>query len=149
MTARSKGSRTRTTPSKSKTAGHPSHLISARGARALARVRKICATLPEVTEKEAWGSPTFRVRNKLFCHFHDNHHGDGRIAIWCKATRDDQELLVGSNPERFFVPPYVGPSGWVGMLLEKPDWALTTEVLTNAYRMNASKKQLKLLGDFE
>jgi len=147
MTARRKGKAT--APSKSKASGHPTHLISARGERALARVRKICATLPEVTEKEAWGAPTFRVRDKLFCHFRDNHHGDGRIAIWCKASRDDQELLVGSNPERFFVPPYVGPSGWVGMTLHQPDWALATEVLTNAYRMNASKKQLKLLGDIE
>ena len=149
MTARRKGTRTRATPSTSKAGGHPTHMISARGERVLARVRKICATLPEVTEKEAWGAPTFRVRDKLFCHFRDNHHGDGRIAIWCKATRDDQELLVGSNPERFFVPAYVGPSGWVGMTLDRPDWALATEVLTNAYRMNASKKQLGLLDAFE
>ena len=96
---------------------HPTHVISARGQRVLARVRAICIALPEATEKEAWGAPTFRVRDKLFCHFRDNHHGDGRIAIWCKAAPGDQELLVESRPKLFFLPPYVGPSGWVGMVL--------------------------------
>ncbi len=72
---------------------------------------------PGSDRKEAWGAPTFRVRDKLFCHFRDNHHGDGRIAIWCKAAPGDQELLVESRPKLFFLPPYVGPSGWVGMVL--------------------------------
>ena len=124
-------------------------MISARGQRALKRVRKICLALPEATEKEAWGAPTFRVRDKLFCHFHDNHHGDGRIAIWCKMTHDDQDLLVRSQPSVFFVPPYVGPSGWVGMLLHRPDWNLAKEILTQGYRMNASKKQIVLLEELE
>ena len=85
------------------------------------------------------------MRDKLFCHFRDNHHGAGRIAIWCKAAPGDQELLVESRPKLFFVPPYVGPSGWVGMVLDRPDWPLATELLTNGYRMNASKRQLALL----
>ena len=128
---------------------HPTQVTSTRGQRVLTRVRKICLALPEATEKEAWGAPTFRVRDKLFCHFRDNHHGDGRIAIWCKASPGDQDLLVESQPERFFVPPYVGPSGWVGMLLQPSDWALATEILTAGYRMNASKRQLALLDEMD
>ena len=128
---------------------HPTRVISPRGQRALERVRKICLALPDATEKEAWGAPTFRVRDKLFCHFHENHHGDGRIAIWCKATRDEQELLVQSQSKVFFIPPYVGPSGWVGMILHQPDWKLAKEILMQGYRMNASKKQIALLEESE
>ncbi len=147
MPERGGRSRPKGSPRRSGTGRHPTQPISARGQRVLDRVRKTCLALPEATEKEAWGAPTFRVRDKLFCHFRDNHHGDGRIAIWCKSTHDDQDMLVRSQPQVFFVPAYVGPSGWVGMILDRPDWALATEILTNAYRMNASKRQLELLDE--
>ena len=65
----------------------------------LKRVREICLALPDATEKEAWGAPTFRVRDKLFAHFRDDHHGDGRLAIWCKAPPGTQSILVESDPE--------------------------------------------------
>ena len=74
----------------------------------LARLRKVCLSLPGAHEKEAWGAPTFRVNNKLFAHYRNNHHGDGRIAAWCKALPEQQMDLVDSDSERFFVPPYVG-----------------------------------------
>ncbi|MXW24928.1 MAG: MmcQ/YjbR family DNA-binding protein, partial [Dehalococcoidia bacterium] len=80
----------------------------------LERVRAVCLALPEAEEKEAWGMPTFRVRGKLFAHFANDHHGDGRVALWLKAAEGAQELLVEAAPERFFVPPYMGPRGWVG-----------------------------------
>jgi len=82
----------------------------------LARLRKLCLALPEAHEVEAWGEPTFRVRNKLFAMYADaeNHHGAGRPAVWCKAGPGNQALMVKSDPDRFFVPPYVGPSGWIG-----------------------------------
>ena len=80
---------------------------------ALTRVRKLCLALPEAHEVEAWGEPTFRVRNKLFAMYASSgtHHGNGRPAVWCKAGAGNQGLMVGAAPERFFVPPYVGPSG--------------------------------------
>ena len=92
-------------------------------ARPLTRLRKICLSLPEAHEVEAWGEPTFRVRNKLFAMFASagTHHGQGRPAVWCKAGPGNQELMVRGEPDRFFVPPYVGPSGWVGMVLERCD----------------------------
>jgi len=88
--------------------------------RPLTRLRKLCLALPEAHEVEAWGEPTFRVRNKLFAMYASagNHHGAGRPAVWCKASRMNQAMMVEAEPERFFVPPYVGPSGWVGVWLD-------------------------------
>lgn len=109
---------------------------------ALEKVRRICRSLPEATEKVAWGAPTFRVRDKLFAHYRENHHGDGRVALWCKASDGVQELLVDSDPERFFVPPYVGPSGWVGVRLERDrvDWDGVAALLEEAWRLTAPKR---------
>jgi hypothetical protein len=88
----------------------------------LARLRKICLALPEAHEVEAWGEPTFRVRNKLFAMYAapNNHHGGGRPAVWCKAAPGNQALMVRGEPERYFVPPYVGRAagsayGWIGI----------------------------------
>ncbi|MGH7694049.1 MAG: MmcQ/YjbR family DNA-binding protein [Gemmatimonadaceae bacterium] len=109
----------------------------------LDRVRKICLALPQAHEVIAWGEPTFRVRNKLFAMYASgqNHHGAGKNAIWCKATHIDQELLIKSDPERFFSPPYVGPSGWVGIYLDgSPDWEAVAAQLGDAYRLIAPKK---------
>jgi hypothetical protein len=104
----------------------------------LDRLRKICRALPEATEKEAWGSPTFRVRDKMFAMFVDNHHGDGRVALWCKAPAGVQEIVVGAAPEKFFVPPYVGHKGWIGVRLDGPvDWKEVAEFMTDAHEMTA------------
>jgi len=120
-------------------------------ARPLLRVRKLCLQLPEAHEVEAWGEPTFRVRNKLFAMYADanNHHGGGRPAVWVKATRTSQDLMVHTAPDRFFVPPYVGPSGWVGVWLDrKVDWDGLSGLLRDAYRLTAPKRLASLLpGD--
>jgi hypothetical protein len=112
----------------------------------LARLRELCFSLPEVTEKEAWGEPTFRVRDKMFAMFTDNHHGDGRIALWCKAPLGMQEILVDADPERFYRPPYVGPKGWIGIRLDaEVDWQEVRSLLAEAWRMTAPRKLLPLL----
>src|SRR5262249_8016834 len=99
-----------------------------------------CLALPDATEKLAWGEPTFRVGGKLFAMFTNNHHGDGRIAVWCKAPAGVQQILVGADPERFFVPPYVGPKGWIGVRLDlKVDWKEVAEILKDAYTMTVPK----------
>lgn len=121
--------------------------MPARGSRrvataALARVRKICLALPETAEKIAWGEPTFRVRKKLFVMFANNHHNDGRIAIWCNAPEGAQRALVEADPVQFFVPPYVGPGGWLGIRLDSdPDWAAVAALIEQAYRTTALKKR--------
>ena len=111
----------------------------------LARLRRLCLALPEAHEVEAWGEPTFRVKNKLFAMFAapGNHHGAGRPAVWCKAAPGNQELMVRAAPERFFVPPYVGPSGWVGIWLDRSvDWAELAELLRDSWQLTAPKRLL-------
>ncbi len=113
----------------------------------LEQLRLICRELPEFAEKVAWGSPTFRVRKKMFGMFVDDHHGDGRVALWCKAPPGAQEILVGAAPARFFVPPYVGHQGWIGIRLDTDDvdWDEIAEHLLESYRMTAPKRVLALL----
>lgn len=92
---------------------------------------------------EAWGEPTFRVKNKLFAMYaaDGNHHGSGRSSVWIKATKENQALMLRAQPDRFFKPPYVGPSGWVGVFLDKsPDWDEVAELLKDAWKMTAPRK---------
>ncbi len=112
----------------------------------LERLRAICLALPEATEKEAWGQATFRVRNKMFGMYVDNLHHDGRAALWCKAPMGVQEILVGAAPTRFFVPPYVGRNGWVGVRLTGDiDWDEIADLVADSYRMTAPKRLLARL----
>ncbi len=89
-------------------------------AETLERIREICLGLPETSERPSHGAPTFFVRDKrAFLMVLTDHHGDGRFAIWCAATEGLQRMLVEADPERFFVPPYVGHRGWLGMRLDR------------------------------
>lgn len=106
----------------------------------LDRVRAICLALPEATEKP--GPMTgFLVTGKTFAWFTDNHHGDGRIALWCKATPDDQDILVTADPVRFFIPPYVARYGWLGVRLDRdPDWDELVSLVAQSHRLIAPKR---------
>ena len=108
-----------------------------RAERALARVRTLCTALPDVEERPSHGAPTFFYRGKkTFVMFHDDHHGDGRLAIWCHAPEGVQGLLVTEEPERFFVPPYVGHRGWIGVRLDVDvDWDEVAGIVRDAYCM--------------
>jgi len=115
----------------------------------LARVRTICLALPEAHEVEAWGEATFRVRNKLFAMYAsaESHHGGGRPGIWIKAAAGNQSLMLQFAPHRFFVPPYVGPSGWVGVWLDEAvEWGELEELLRDAYMLTAPKRVSARLG---
>jgi predicted DNA-binding protein (MmcQ/YjbR family) len=109
------------------------------------RLRKICLALPEATEKEAWGDPTWRVKDKIFAM---EKRGDGRISVWFKAPEGSQQVLVGSDGERFFIPPYVGHKGWVGMRLDRgPDWKEVDLLIRRSYRLTAPKKLAVRIDD--
>jgi hypothetical protein len=84
----------------------------------LDRVREHCLALPGTTERPSHGSPTWFVGGKTFVSFHDDHHGDGRLALWCAAPPGQQQGLVSATPEHYFVPAYVGPRGWIGVMLD-------------------------------
>jgi hypothetical protein len=107
----------------------------------LERVRELCLALPEVTERLSHGQPTFFVRGKkTFVMFLDDHHGDGRLAIWCAAPEGMQEALIAGEPEHYFRPPYVGHRGWIGAYLDVPiDWKVLEELIGNAYHTIAGR----------
>jgi hypothetical protein len=118
--------------------------------RPLERVREICLSFPETAEKEAWRAPTFRVRGKMFAMYMDDHHGDGRTALWLNAEPGIQEMLVESDPGRFFVPPYQGPYGWIGVRVDlDPDWDEVRDLVEESYRMTAPAKVLARLDSGE
>ncbi len=111
----------------------------------LDRVRKLCLALPEATEKLSHGSPTFFVK-KTFVMYLDDHHGDDRLALWCAAAPGVQAEMVDQEPDRFFVPPYVGGRGWIGVRLDRdPDWDEIAGIIEDAYREVAPKRLLAVL----
>lgn len=109
----------------------------------LKKVRELCLSFPETSEKEAWGGPTFRVKDKMFVMYMDDHHGDGRLALWCKADADDRDALVAGDPRRFFVPPYVGPKGWLGVRIDKRiAWSRVSALAEQSFRLAAPQRVL-------
>jgi hypothetical protein len=113
------------------------------------RLRKICLALPGAHEKEGAHRPTFQVGTKTFAQYMDDHHGDGRLALWFKAGPGVQGELTTSEPQRFFVPPYAGPQGWVGLLLTVDlNWDEVEALVEEAYRLQAPRRLLRELdGD--
>jgi hypothetical protein len=107
----------------------------------LHRVRQICSTLPETTEKLSHGEPTFFVRKKVYAMFANNHHNDGHVAVWIPAAPGVQEMLIHTWPEKFFRPPYVGVRGWVGIELEEVNEEELAPHLCEAWRLVAPKKR--------
>ena len=81
------------------------------------RVRRLCLALPETSERPSHGEPTFFVGKRVFVMFADNHHGDGRVAVWLPAPPGVQSALIEQAPAVYFRPPYVGHKGWVGIEL--------------------------------
>jgi len=112
----------------------------------LERLRRIIAAWPETDERISHGAPTWWGGKKTFATFHVDHHGDGRVAVWCKSSFEQQAELVEQDPGNFFVPPYVGPSGWVGIRLDRGiDWGTVESLLWEGYRQVAPKRALKQL----
>ena len=113
----------------------------------LQHVRRICAALPECEEKLSHGAPTFFVAKKVFCMFADNHHNDGRIAVWLPAPSGLQEVLIANAPEKYFKPPYVGVRGWIGVELRKVKQKELALHIHEAWRLIAPAKLRAALGD--
>jgi hypothetical protein len=109
----------------------------------LPRLRRLCLDLPETTERPSHGEPTFFVRDRKSFVMYANHHHDDRLAFWAAAPEGFQRMLVEAEPDRFFVPPYVGPRGWIGVRLDVPvDWAEIGSIVEGAYRAVAPSRLL-------
>ncbi|GAA2098895.1 MmcQ/YjbR family DNA-binding protein [Microlunatus panaciterrae] len=113
---------------------------------ALDRVRRACLRLPEISERPSHGGPAFFLNGKkCIAMFLDNHHDDGRLAIWCAAPEGVQAEMIETEPDRFFYPPYVGHRGWLGVHLLDCDQQELDAIVTDAFRAVAPKKLLLLL----
>jgi len=109
---------------------------------------KICSRLPEVAyETVGEGHISFRIRKKIFAYYSLDHHGDGMIAFYCKSTLNEQRRLIRDDAESFFVPPYVGPKGWVAIRLDldEVDWDTVTELAKQAFQAVAPAKLAALI----
>jgi hypothetical protein len=109
-------------------------------------VRSVALALPEVSERLSHGSPTFFAGKKTFVMFTNDHHSDGRVALWVAGTLDEQQALIAENPNAYFRPPYVGGRGWIGVRLDRdlPDDEIA-ELIDSAYRIVATRKLLAQL----
>lgn len=107
----------------------------------LERLRRICLGLPESSERLSHGEPAWFVRGKRSFATYADHHHDDRVAFWCAATPEAQQALVTAHPQRYFVPPYVGVRGWVGVVLDAAtDWDAVTDLVEDAYRQVAPRR---------
>ncbi len=111
------------------------------GTMVRARVTALCTGLPEV-EAEAAQHVGFTVRGKRFAWYLEDHHGDGRVALNCKAPPGRNSELAAEHPQRFFIPAYLGKRGWVGLYLdsERIDWDEVERLIVDAYRMTAPRR---------
>ena len=112
----------------------------AQAAAALRLVRELCLALPRATERPSHGGPAFFADPRCFAMFLDDHHGDGRLALWCAAPDGVQAEVVGLEPDRFFRPPYVGHRGWLGVHLDRVGRDELAAVVGEAYRCTASAR---------
>jgi len=108
----------------------------------LTKLRRLTASLPETAEAEAWGHPTFRAGKKIFATFGEH---EGAATICVKQTRTDQVSLTGDL--RFFVPPYVGKHGWVGIRIDDVEWPFVAELVECSYRLVALKRMVRALDE--
>ena len=113
-----------------------------------AAVREVCLSFPETEEVVSHGSPDFRVRGKTFASYVVNHHGDGRVALWLNAPSGSQDHYSKSEPRHFFVPPYVGPRGWLGVHLNKGiSWQRVAALVRQAYEKVAPRALAESIGE--
>jgi hypothetical protein len=113
----------------------------------LERMRKLCLSFPGTSERTSHGAPTFFIQDKKsFVQYHFNHHGDGRIALWCAAPSGVQMMLVESEPNLYYIPAYVGHLGWIGIRLDRnAAWEEISSVIGDAYLCRAPKKLIALM----
>src|SRR5712692_1485704 len=108
------------------------------------RVRELCLSLPDTFEKLSHGESTFFVKKRVFVMFSTNHHGDGNYAIVCNAPEGAQEILTSSDPENFYVPPYVGGAGWIGVRLDRGiAWSTVSSIVKDAHRVTEERQRGK------
>ena len=115
--------------------------------RRLSRLTRICLALPEAARRDSGSHAAFLVRKSTFAYFLNDHHGDGIVSVACKALPGDNTALAVAQPERFYLPAYIGPRGWIALRLDtgKVDWDEVAELVVGSYRLIAPKRLLTLV----
>ena len=126
---------------------HPVRRLKTSDQRLVERIRKICLALPEANERVSHGEPTwFAGKGKVFAMIDGHHHDSPHLSVWLPQPFGAQEALIDADPGRFFRPPYVGVSGWVGVVLDtKPDWGVVAGLVRESYLHVATAKLRKRL----
>jgi hypothetical protein len=121
---------------------HPIRRVASKDAALVERLREICLAFPEAGERVSHGEPTwFAGKGKVFAMLDNHHHGSPHLSVWLPQPFGAQETLLEGDPDRFFRPPYVGPSGWVGVVLDtRPDWQMVADLVRESYLHVATKK---------
>jgi predicted DNA-binding protein (MmcQ/YjbR family) len=132
---------------KTSSSTHPVRTLSPSDAKLVTRLRALCLALPEANERMSHGEPTwFAGKGKVFAMLDNHHHGSAHLSVWLPQAPGVQEALIEADAASFFRPPYVGVKGWVGMVLDMPpNWAMTSQLVRDAYVHVASKKLLAAL----
>jgi predicted DNA-binding protein (MmcQ/YjbR family) len=126
---------------------HPVRHLNAKDSALVGRLRKLCLALPEANERVSHGEPTwFAGKGKVFAMLDNHHHGAEHLGVWLPQPRGVQERLISADSARFYRPPYVGPKGWLGVVLDTtPDWKVVAELVRDAYSFVATAKLRALL----
>jgi len=129
-------------PTNTHVSTHPVRSLSAKGEKILEKLRVICLALPAANERISHGEPCFFAgKGKVFAMFDNHHHGAEHIGVWLPQPIGVQAELIEAAPSVFFRPPYVGVSGWVGVILDgNPDWGTVAGLIEDGYRHIAGKK---------
>lgn len=111
------------------------------------RLRAVVARLPEAT---CQGEQHLKlaVRGKTFGYYMNDHHGDGIVGVALKAAPGEQEALEQADPERYYIPAYLGAKGWIGLRLDlrAVDWEEVGELVSEAYRLQAPRSLAARIG---
>jgi len=131
----------------SKQPSHPGKALSAADGALVERLRKLCQAFPEAHEKLSHGEPTwFAGKGKVFAMLDNHHHGASHLSVWLPQPLGVQGALIDLDPQRFFLPPYVGPSGWIGVVLDtKPDWTMVARLIRDSFVHVATQKLIARL----
>ncbi|HKI04545.1 MAG TPA: MmcQ/YjbR family DNA-binding protein [Thermoanaerobaculia bacterium] len=116
--------------------------------RRLVSLTEICLAFPEATRRDMGKHASFLVRKKTFAYFLDDHHGDGIVSLCCKTSLGENADMIAQNPDRFYMPAYIGPKGWVALRLDvgEVDWDEVAHLVANSYRLVAPKRLASLVG---
>ena len=108
----------------------------------LTRLTRICLALPEAARRDCNSHASFLVRQRIFAYFLNDHHSDGIVSVACKVLPGDNTALSSAQPERFYLPAYIGPRGWIALRLDRgdTDWDEVAELVATSYRLTAPKR---------